>query len=82
MSVSVGEGNASSAGVGEDDVNTAQQHFALFQYAIYGWVVPVISLIGLLGNGVAVLVLNHREVRPCYIVRLLIPVQIFSCMPF
>ena len=39
------------------------QYFEQFQYAIYGWAVPIISLVGLFGNGVAVLVLNHREVR-------------------
>ena len=33
------------------------------RYAVYGWAVPIVSVIGLVGNGVAVLVLNHREVN-------------------
>ena len=68
MSVAVGDGSNATSGAGDDvtttpdDQNIHRQVFDNFQYAIYGWAVPVISLIGLFGNGVAVLVLNHREV--------------------
>ena len=33
------------------------------RYIIEGWIVPVVSVVGLLGNSLTVLVLNHREVK-------------------
>lgn len=34
-----------------------------FKYWVEGWMVPVISLFGILGNLMTILVLNHREVK-------------------
>ena len=36
---------------------------ATFKYVVEGFVVPLVSVFGLLGNLLTVLVLNHREVK-------------------
>lgn len=38
-------------------------NISTFKYVVEGFVVPVISIFGLLGNTLTILVLNHREVK-------------------
>ena len=34
-----------------------------FKYVVEGLIVPVVSVVGLLGNSLTIVVLNHREVK-------------------